>query len=47
VGNNLREFDDVRQGFIKIFEEEEADMALKQMPVLTSIIYKSWEFDRV
>lgn len=47
VGDNLREFDDVRQEFMKIFEKEEIDMASKQMPVLASIMYKSWEFDGV
>jgi hypothetical protein len=40
VDDNLREFDEVRQEFMKIFEEEEVNMVSKQKPVLASIIYK-------
>jgi hypothetical protein len=32
---------------MKIFEEEEVNMALKQKPVLASIMYKGWESDGV
>jgi hypothetical protein len=45
VGDNLREFDEIRQEFMKIFEEEEVNMASKQMPVLASIMYEGWESD--
>ena len=47
VKDNLREFDKVRQEFMRIFEEEEVHMALKQTPVLASIIRKGWESDGV
>lgn len=47
VGDNLREFDDIRQEFMKIFEEEEVKVALKQKPVLASIMYEGWESDGI
>lgn len=47
VGDNLREFDDIRQEFMKIFEEEEVNIASKQMPVLASIMYEGWESDGI
>jgi hypothetical protein len=47
VGDNLREFDDIRQEFMKIFELEEVNMASRLKPVLASIMYKSWESDGV
>lgn len=40
VDDNLREFDDIRQEFMKIFEEE---VNVASMPMLASIMYKSWE----
>ncbi|KAH8772443.1 hypothetical protein F5882DRAFT_174322 [Hyaloscypha sp. PMI_1271] len=45
VDDNLREFDEVRQEFMKIFEEEEVNMASK--PVLASIMHEGWESDGV
>jgi hypothetical protein len=47
VGDNLREFDEIRQEFMKIFEEEEVNIASKQMPMLASIMYKGWESDGI
>jgi hypothetical protein len=40
VEDNLRKFDEARQEFMKIFEDEEVNMAPKQKPVLASIIYE-------
>ena len=40
VNDNLREFDEVRQEFMKIFKEEEVNIASKQRPMLASIMYK-------
>jgi hypothetical protein len=45
--DNLDEFDVIRQEFMEIFKAEEVSMASKQEPVLASIIYESWESDRV
>jgi hypothetical protein len=47
IVDNLDEFDVIRQEFMEIFKAEEVSMASKQEPVLASIIYESWESDRV
>jgi hypothetical protein len=47
VDDNLCEFNEARQEFMKIFEEEEVNMASKHMPVLASIMYEDWESDGV
>jgi hypothetical protein len=39
VNDNFREFDEVRQEFMKIFEEE-VNMALKQKPMQVGIMYE-------
>jgi hypothetical protein len=47
VGDNLHEFDVIRQEFMKIFEAEEVNMASKQQPVLSSIMHEGWESNGV
>lgn len=47
VDDNLLEFDEIRQEFMKIFEAEEVNMAAKQSPVLANIMNESWESDGV
>jgi hypothetical protein len=47
VDDNLYKFNKVQQEFIKIFKEEEVNMALKQKPILASIMHKGWESNRV
>ena len=47
VGDNLHEFDEARQQFMKIFEAEEVNIASKQKPTLASIMYEGWESDGV
>jgi hypothetical protein len=41
VGDNLLESNEIRQEFIRIFEQEGINMTSKQMPVLASI-YEGW-----
>ncbi|KAH9211846.1 hypothetical protein DL95DRAFT_510504 [Leptodontidium sp. 2 PMI_412] len=43
IVDNLCEFNEVRQEFMKIFEEEEANMASKQKHTLASIMHEGWE----
>lgn len=47
VGDNLHEFDEVRQEFMNLFEAEEVNIASKQKPALASIMYKGQESDGV
>jgi hypothetical protein len=47
VEDDLCEFDKVRQEFMKIFEEEEVNMASKHKPALASIIYEGWKSEAV
>lgn len=47
VDDNLHEFDEVRQEFMKIFEAEEVNMAARKKSSLASIMYKGWESDGV
>ena len=47
MDDNLLEFDEVRQEFMKIFEAEEVNMAAKKKSSLASIMYKGWESDGV
>jgi hypothetical protein len=47
VDDNLREFNEVRQEFMELFEKEEVNMASTQKPVLSSIMYESWKSDGV
>jgi len=47
VNDNLHEFDEVRQEFMKVFGEEEVKMAPKQKPLLSSIMSEGWESDGV
>jgi hypothetical protein len=47
VDDDLLEYNEVQQEFIKIFEEEEVNIAFKHMSMLMSIMYEGWESDRV
>lgn len=47
VGDDLCEFDKVRQEFMNIFQEEEVYMALKHKPALASIMHEGWKSDAV
>ncbi|PBP23786.1 hypothetical protein BUE80_DR005423 [Diplocarpon rosae] len=45
VGDNLDEFNKVRQEFVNIFEAEEVNLAANQKSTLGNIIRKGWESD--